>query len=325
MVSRVGLDVNKNFLQSLNCGIFPEALLSEYTTFQLGGPCRALITCSNQVQLEKTIQKLAKEKLPFILIGAGSNLVVSDEGIDCFVIRYLSETPLIQRQGNDLIVEASTILDQLSLFCVQNGLEGLNYTTGIPGTVGGAIAGNAGAFGKQVGDVTKEVTALTPKGEKKKLKPRDLKFRYRDSILKETQDIVVSVKFALMPGKQEALLKEREEILQIRREKHPNLKTHPCAGSFFRNIEPTSRAGKRQAAGWFLEQVGGINLSYGGAKVFETHANIIVKSDGCKAMDVYMLSLEMTRLVKEHFNLDLIREARFVGKFNGISNRKVIW
>ncbi len=327
MVSRVGSDVNKNFLQSLDCEIFPKAFLSQYTTFQLGGPCWALILCQNPFQLENAIQKLVKENSPFILIGGGSNLVVSDEGVDCFVIRYLSEMPLIERQGNDLIVSGSTLLDHLALFCAQNGLEGLNYATGIPGTVGGAVVGNAGAFGKQVGDVTKEVIVFTKKGEKRELKSQDLKFRYRDSILKETGDIVASVKFILKPADKQGLLEEREEILQMRREKHPDLKIYPCAGSFFKNVEPTSQAGKRQAAGWFLEQVGGKDLFHGGAKIFEEHANIIVKAEGCKAQDVYELSQKMAQLVKEHFNLDLIREVRFVGKFSGLSEeiKKVIW
>lgn len=327
MVSRVGSDANKNFLQSLNGEIFPKALLSEYTTFQLGGPCRALILCQNPFQLENAIQKFVKENLPFILIGGGSNLVVSDEGVDCFVIRYLSDVPLIERDGNRLIVSGSTLLDHLALFCAQNSLGGLNYATGIPGTVGGAVVGNAGAFGKQIGDVTKEVITFTKKGEKRELKLQDLKFRYRDSILRKTGDIVSSVKFILKSADKKVLLKERQEILQIRREKHPNLKIYPCAGSFFKNIEPTSQAEKRQAAGWFLEQAGGKNLFHGGARIFEKHANIIVKEEGCKAQDVYELSLKMARLVKEHFNLDLVREVRFVGKFSGFPEtiKEIIW
>lgn len=312
---------------SLGVTIEPRALLSNYTTFCLGGPCQALIPCQNPSQLENTVQRLSQDKLPFILIGGGSNLVVSDEGIDCFVIRYLSEVPLIEQDGEDLVVSGSTLLDDLALFAAEKGLAGLNYTSGIPGTVGGAVVGNAGAFGKQVGDILKFVTLVTRTGERKKVGPESLHFKYRDSLLKETGDIVRSVQFFLKRGQRETLLKERQDILDIRREKHPNLTTHPCAGSFFRNIEPTSKAGQRQAAGWFLEQAGGKQLSVGGAKIFEKHANIIVKSDGCRAQDVFELSRKMAQAVKENFSLELIREVRFVGRFEGMpaNIKEVIW
>ena len=131
------------------------ALLSDYTTFQLGGPCPCLVECATPDELIQTVQKFKKENTPFLLIGGGSNVVVSDHGLEVNVIRYLSPTPLIKRSGHTISVSASTVLDDLALFCVDEGLEGLNYATGIPGTVGGAVVGNAGAWGKQVGDVLK--------------------------------------------------------------------------------------------------------------------------------------------------------------------------
>jgi len=105
------------------------------------------------------------------------------------------------------------------------------------------------------------------------------------------------------------------------------MSVYPCAGSFFRNIEPTSKAGKREAAGWFLEQAGALDLSSGGAKVFEHHANMIYKSQGCRAQDVYELSTQMTKAVKDKFDLDLVREVSFVGKFNGMPKdvQGIIW
>ena len=120
---------------------------------------------------------------------------------------------------------------------------------------------------------------------------------------------------------------EREEILKIRHEKHPNLKTHPCAGSFFRNIEPTSKAERRQAAGFFLEEAGVKFFRVGGACIFDKHANIIVKSNGCRSQDVYDLHLQMAKAVKEKFGIDLVREVRFVGEFQGRPSgmKQVIW
>ncbi len=291
-------------------------LLSAYTTFQLGGPCRLLVECATPQELIQTVQKFKQEKTPFLLIGGGSNLVVSDHGLDTTVIRYLSLTPQIERTANDVTVSASTVLDDLAIFCVDEALEGLNYTSGIPGTVGGAVVGNAGAWGKQVGDALKSALVIDGQGKTKNVGPDYFKFTYRHSRLKETNEIIVSVTFSLTPGNPVALAQERALILKKRAEKHPDLTTQPCAGSFFRNIEPTSKAERRQAAGWFLEQAGGKELKVGGAYIFDKHANIILKGQNATAQDVHDLHLKMIELVKKKFNLELIREVRFAGKFN---------
>jgi len=307
--------------------IKPDAPLSAYTTFQLGGPCASLIECATPEELIQIVQQLKKEKTPFLLIGGGSNLVISDHGLDTTVIRYLSITPLIERNDNDITVAASTILDDLALFCVDEGLEGLNYTTGIPGTVGGAVVGNAGAWGKQVGDVLKSALIIDEQSKTKTVGPDYFSFSYRHSRLKETDEIVVAATFALAPGDPVALAQERAEILKKRAEKHPDLSTQPCAGSFFRNVEPTSKAERRQASGWFLEEAGGKNLKAGGAYIFDKHANIIIKGPGACAQDVHDLHLKMIEVVKEKFGLQLIREVRFVGKFSNTpqANQEGFW
>jgi len=303
------------------------ALLSNYTTFQLGGSCPCLIECSTPDELIETVQRLIKNETAFLLIGGGSNLVVSDHGLNTTVIRYLSPTPLIENNGNNITVSASTILDDLALFCVDEGLEGLNYTTGIPGTVGGAVVGNAGAWGKQVGDVFKSAVIIDKNGQTKTVGPDYFAFTYRHSRLKETNEIIVSVTFNLTPGNPVTLAQERAEILKIRAEKHPDLATQPCAGSFFRNIEPTSQAERRQASGWFLEQAGGKNLRVGGAYILDKHANIIIKGPGATAQDVHDLHLKMIEVVKEKFGLQLVREVRFAGKFDNTlqANQEGFW
>ncbi len=314
-------------LKSLGVIIEESTQLWKWTTFQLGGPCPYFFSCATPEQLESTVRFLVNDRMPFILIGGGSNLVISDDGIECAVVRYVSREPLISSTAHEIIVSGSTMLDHLALYAAEQGLEGLNYTSGIPGTVGGAVVGNAGAFGQQVGDVLKKVTLLSSSGQQREMKAEELGFAYRHSRLKETGDIVMSAVFEVKPGDSWALLKERAELLKIRYEKHPDLRTYPCAGSFFRNIEPTSKAQRRQATGWFLEQAGGKNLSAGGAHIFEKHANIIVKGAGCRAQDVYDLSQKMAALAKEAFDLDLVREVRFVGQLPGIeeSQKALIW
>ncbi len=293
----------------------PHALLADYTTFRLGGPCRYLLECQTPQEVQQSVAHLAAEKTPFVLIGGGSNLVFSDHGLDAVVIRYVSPSPIIERSNDDVTVSGGTSLDALALYAVDEGLEGLNYTTGIPGTVGGAVVGNAGAWGKQVGDVLKSALVMDKQGKTKTVGPDYFAFTYRHSRLKETNEIILSVTFALTPGDQVKLAVERADILKLRAEKHPDMNAYPCAGSFFRNVEPTSKAERRQAAGWFLEEAGGKNLKVGGAQIFDKHANIIVKGPGCSAQNVHDLHLRMIAIVREKFGFDLNREVRFAGKF----------
>ncbi len=287
------------------------AILSKFTTFRLGGPCEGLVQCSKSEELFTAVHYFHQQNKKFILIGGGSNIVVADEGLDYFVIRFFSDTPQIVQDGTDLIVCASTSLDALALYAAEHGLDGINYCSGIPGTVGGAIAGNAGAFGKQIGDVLDSAELISFTGSKKEVKQDYFHFGYRHSILKDTKEIVVSVRLSLVSDQKKDLIKKRNEILHLRKSKHPDLLKDFCAGSFFRNIEPTSKAGKRQAAGWFLEQAGIKGFTCGGAFIYDKHANIIIHNGKAKSSDVMKLSEKMQVAVKEKFDLDLVREVQF--------------
>jgi len=252
----------------------------------------------------------------FTLIGGGSNLLVSDHGLDTMVIRYACGGAPVQVSGPLLDVGAGMSLDSLAAFSVEQGLAGLVYCSGIPGTVGGAIAGNAGAFGKQLGDHVVSVRVMDRTGAVREVEGGELRFAYRASRLQETGEIVVSARLRLEAGQGGVLRQERADILALRREKHPDWHTQPTAGSFFKNIEPTSAAGRRQAAGWFLEQAGAKEMAVGGARVFEKHANIIVAGEGCKARDVLDLSRKMEEAVRVMFGLVLQREVRVLGAFS---------
>ncbi len=291
------------------------ASLAEFTTFRIGGSCPLLVPCETPAQLTMAVHGLASSDTPFVLIGGGSNLLVSDEGLDRVVVRYCSEQRQIRREG--LVIEAAggMPLDDLALYTVEQGLDGLVYGSGIPGTVGGAIVGNAGAFGKQIGDRVESVLLMGPRGASRWEVADRLGFAYRSSRLQTTGDIVVTVRLRLEPGDAARLGQERKDILALRRQKHPDWRVTPTAGSFFKNIEPTSAADRRQAAGWFLEQAGVKNLRVGGARVFEKHANIIVADPGCRARDVLELSRQMAAAVKAKFGFDLVPEVRLLGKF----------
>ena len=302
----------KNFLQSFQIPFIEDAMLRDFTTFKIGGLSPLLILCETSETMERVVSFFRHERERFDVIGQGSNLLVSDSGIPHSVIRYNSTLPEISLAGYELTVTGATRLDDVAAFAAQKGLAGINFASGIPGTIGGAVAGNAGAFGCQIADVVKEVVVLTDTAEKIVMDVRKLEFNYRSSIFKnDTSLILLSARFDLKPGDASRLIKEREEILALRRQKHPDYHVTPCAGSFFKNI--IREDGKREAAGWFLEQAGCKDLISGDAAVFQGHANIVINKGNAAALDVLSLTDKMKLRVKEKFGILLQPEVQFLG------------
>jgi UDP-N-acetylmuramate dehydrogenase len=287
--------------------------LSDCTTFRIGGPCREFIDCKTPDELRQTVLELAARNEKFLLIGGGSNLLVSDRGVDSVVVRFANPSAEIRIEDDELVASAAASLDDLARFTVESGIAGSVSCSGIPGTVGGAVVGNAGAFGEQIGDNLISATLLDHRGLERVSSADELGFAYRRSRLQESGAIVVEVRLRASRGDAAALRARRDEILTVRAAKHPDWHVTPTAGSFFKNIEPTSKAERRQAAGWFLEQAGAKDLRVGGARTFEKHANIIIAEPGCTACDVLELSNRMAALVREKFGFDLQREVRLVG------------
>jgi len=299
------------------CGatIVPSARLAAYTTFRLGGPCRALIDCTSRGMLKECAAILRRHGVRPLLIGGGSNLLVSDRGIDEVVVRFVDARPDIRVEGTSVHVSAGVALDDLARVAVEHGLDGLVSCSGIPGTVGGALAGNAGAFGEQIGDVVVSLEVMLPDGRLVEFSRDACGFAYRHSAIPASGAWICSARLDLRNGDREVMLRRRSEILALRASKHPDWRVIPTAGSFFKNIEPTSRAERRQAAGWFLEQAGALAMREGGAHLFSRHANIIVADADCRASDVWTLSQRMADAVKERFGLDLQREVKLIGSF----------
>jgi UDP-N-acetylmuramate dehydrogenase len=296
--------------------VLENRLLKDYTTFRLGGPCPVLIDNPSPEELPGLARFLHEKQTPFLTIGQGSNLVISDEGLEQVIIRFCSEQPNISLEGNRVTVSGSTLLTDLADYTVEQAIGDLTPCCGIPGTVGGGIAGNAGAFGFQLGDYLVSAQILGSDGEVRTVSPEDLDFSYRNSRLKESGETVLYATLELPAEQSDTLRAERDRILEFRREHHPDWHADPCAGSVFRNIEPTSAVERRKAAGWFLEEAGAKSFRVGGAKIYEKHANIIVAEPGCRAQDVWEISEQMRLAVKGKFNMDLVREVRFLGSFN---------
>jgi UDP-N-acetylmuramate dehydrogenase len=300
----------------LNARAIEGANLGDYTTFQLGGACPLLVDCPDAESLAASARLLVEARMPFLVIGQGSNLLVSDEGIDQVVLRYCAEDhPNATFEGCRVRVSGNTLLDALAHAAIGHGVGDLSFCCGIPGTVGGAIAGNAGAFGRQMGDVVETVRLLEPDGLIREVDAKELEFEYRSSILKQSGAVVLDAVLKLKPVDKATMESERDRIMELRRTKHPDWRTMPCAGSVFRNIEPSSAAERRQAAGWFLEEAGAKDFTEGGAHLFEKHANIIIAEPSATANDVFRLTEKMIAAVRQKFGFELSREIKLVGKF----------
>ncbi len=310
--------INVSLINSLpeSVRVVNDALLSQYTTFGLGGRCPALLDCPDAEALCAAVQRLVEAGIDFEVIGQGSNLLVSDAGIESVVLRYCAEEhPVVSVDGCCVRVSGNTLLNDLACTAIEHGVGDLSFCCGIPGTVGGAIAGNAGAFGRQIGDVVESVRLMDKSGTIREVAREELEFAYRSSALKLSGAVVLEALLRLERCDIEAMRSERDEIVALRRSKHPDWRETPCAGSVFRNIEPTSAAGRRQAAGWFLEQAGAKAFRVGGAHLFDKHANIIVADPDATAADVYRLSEMMIAAVREKFGFELTREIKLLGTF----------
>ena len=296
--------------------IIKNALMSNYSSFKVGGICPLVIECNDQTDLSLVLKFLIKNKIKNKVIGEGTNLLVSDNGIDCVIVKFcFPRTDRIKIKQNYITVPAQLLLDNLVVKAVDNNLGDITFLSGIPGTVGGAIAGNAGAFGEQIGDILVDTEVIDVNGNIKKMTKKNLNFSYRSSYFKNSLDIILNASFKLKKLNQNEMIKKRDEILSLRFQKHPDWKKEPCAGSIFRNIEPSSAANRRQAAGWFLEQAGVKDFKEGKAFVYKKHANIIIAESGSTATDVYKLSERMKEAVLKKFNIELIREIQLLGSF----------
>lgn len=300
--------------------IEPGARLADWTTFRLGGPCAALVRCATPDPLPALIAMLREHRVCWRLLGGGSNLLVSDEGVPEVVVRLAHEAAELREEGGTIEVSAGLPLDALAEECARRGWDGFTFANGIPGTVGGAIAGNAGAFGEDIGARVRSLSVCDSSGRVFEMSPAECGFRYRHSALADSDRVILRARLQISRADPAVLLAQRERLLALRRAKHPDWRSQPTAGSFFRNIEPTSAAERRQAAGWFLEQAGVKAFREGGARVFEKHANIIVADGpGCRAVDVHRLALRMAAAVRERFGLELIPEVRRWGRFEPMS------
>jgi len=324
MLSEGALDINPVPFEKAGFVVHKGVSLSRLGTFQLGGPLHSLVECQEPGSLRALRRICHQQGIQALLIGEGSNLLFSDEGWPGMIVRYVTNTfhPISEGMGR-WRVSAAVHLQKLVEWAVEEGWAGVEAFSGIPGTLGGAVVGNAGAWGVQMEHVLTDVTGIDGQGNLKSFKTPECGFCYRDSTLKHEDFWVSEVILQLQKGCPEELKAERARILELRAGKHPDWQTEPCIGSFFKNLEPTSAAERRQAAGYFLEQAGAKDKKIGGAAVYPGHANILIKKEQeCKAADVAALARELQTAVKEMHGIDLVREVRYLGSIPGEQDGK---
>lgn len=299
-----------------------DVVLAPFTTLDIGGPARFFAEVASITDLKDAIATAQKSHIPFLVIGSGSNLLVNDKGYDGLVIK--NSTDNIKIDGQKFIVSGGTSLQKLVNTANKYGFAGLEKLTGIPGTVAGAIYGNAGAYGETISDHL--VRVLVFDGRKTYwMSKKQCVFDYRESGFKNNKNLVIlESEFELDRGNPEKLKEISREILEMRLKKyHPNIK---CPGSFFKNIIASKLAQDVLAkipsekivygkipAGYLLEEVGAKGKEQDGVKIASYHGNLFINQSNGTAKIFYKLAKEYQEKVKEKFRITLEPEVQLVG------------
>ena len=282
--------------------------LANYTTFKIGGPAKYFYIAKTKQDLIKAIKAAKELGLPFFVLGGGSNLLVSDKGYDGLVINFQFSISNFQLISNSkifkVVVGAGLPLGKLVSASAEKSLTGLEWAVGIPGTVGGAIRGNSGAFEKSISNIVKEVEVLEITEDNspqiKILKNKDCKFQYRDSIFKHNSNLIIlSAEIQLKKGDKKEIQKKIKEHLKQRKKTQPL--GFPSAGSIFKNPKGFS-------AGELIEKCGLKGKKINGAQISEIHSNFIVNLGKAKSKDVEKLIKLIKQKVKQKFGIVLEEE-----------------
>ncbi len=295
-----------HFLESRITGTvsYSEAM-RKHTTWRIGGPADLMVVPSGIDDIKLCVELAIENGIPVTVVGNGSNLLVRDNGIRGIVLKISSKFNKLEINDTSLKAEAGALVPLASKLAAEKGLSGLEFAAGIPASIGGAICMNAGAHGKCMSDVVREVTVLGSDGQILSMSNHEIGFEYRKSNLKDKGLIVLGAEFDLSRGVPEQIREISQDNLAKRRKSQPL--EFPNAGSVFAN--PPG-----QWAGWLIEQVGGKGMRVGGAMVSEKHANFIVNTGEAAASDVLNLIERIKQLVLEKFNIELTLEVRVVGE-----------
>lgn len=280
--------------------------MAAHTTFRIGGPADYYVTPETIEELAAVAQLCRQEQMPYYVIGNGSNLLVGDRGYRGVIIAMTDRLGTCSIEGNRVTAGAGIRLYRLAKAIEEAALTGFEFAAGIPGTLGGALVMNAGAYGSEMKDILVSARVLDPSGRILDLKAEELELGYRHSCIPEKGYIVLEGTFELVPGEASAIRETMEELSRRRREKQPL--DYPSAGSTFKRPEGNF-------AGKLIEEAGLRGFRVGGAQVAEKHCGFVINRDHATARDVRSLCREAARQVKEHSGVELEMEVKMLGEF----------
>ena len=282
---------------------FMNESLKKHTTYGIGGPADLMIFPKSKQDLIKVIEIINENKIQLTILGSGSNVLVSDNGIRGAVISLKNSLKQIEVDENILYAECGTMLGKIVKHAVKNNLIGLENLNGVPGTLGGALIMNAGAWGGEISENLIHVEIMNSKSEIQKIQKKDLNFSYRQSSFKK-DDILLSAKFNLKKADKD-IIKEKFIEAQSGRKKSQPLNKR-SAGSLFKNP-------KNNSAGKLLDEAGLKGFSIGDAKISEKHANFFINDGDATSKDMLMLIKKAHKEVKDKFNVNLSLEVKLMG------------
>lgn len=296
-----------NELIEANVGrVLVDEPLARYTTMKIGGPADILIVPKHVAGIEKTLQLVKKYKTKWTVIGRGSNLLVSDLGIEGVVIRLGEGLDHLEVEKHRVRVGGGYPLIKLSTLLSRQGLAGLEFASGIPGSVGGAVYMNAGAHKSDISNILSKALILFEDGTIDWLTHEEMEFSYRTSVLQRKRPgIVLEAEFQLQIGEREGIVSVMQKNKDYRRETQPW--NHPCAGSVFRNPIP-------YFAGDLIEKAGLRGYQIGGAQISEMHGNFIINTGGASAQDVLSLIALVKQTIKDKFSVEMHTEVEIIGR-----------
>ncbi len=310
--------------------------LAQYTTFKIGGPARLYVEATGAIELAEAFERAEQEHLPVFVFSGGSNILFSDNGFNGLVIRLIDGGFRLGEDGHMVCGAGRTLYDVVEAAC-EAGFGGIESLAGIPGSIGGAVRGNAGAFGTEIGDVVTRVkTFHRETGMVREFRQAECEFGYRTSYFKTHPEyIVLSADFQLTPSANpQVLMNAAREVLDQREKNHPQ--DVFCAGSFFMNPTVTreelfdefrkdsgkeSRNGKLPA-GWLIDHVGLRGKTIGHAKISTIHPNYLINTGEATAEDVIVLASVVKQKVRDELGVQLQEEVQFVGFGQGTANRE---
>lgn len=286
--------------------VYIDEPMKKHITFRVGGNADYFVTPKTVEDIKKVTELCKMEEVPYYILGNGSNLLVSDQGYRGVIIQIYKEMSDIKIEGNCVKAQAGALLSKIGSQVFEHGLTGFEFASGIPGTIGGAVVMNAGAYGGEMKDIIEEVLVLTPEGQLLKLKNEELELGYRTSIIAKKNYIVLEALIRLEQGDKDAIKQRMDELRFQRTSKQPL--EYPSAGSTFKRPEG-------YFAGKLIQDAGLRGFQVGGAQVSEKHCGFVINKDNATAADVMELMRQVSAIVKEKFGVELEPEVKRLGDF----------